>query len=78
MSRQRDRLIPIGAASPQARHHFTRFDQVNQLVGASEADPDLGFMARVMAVQPASHQLRRAAPVQTRQRTVQAHHDRDG
>ena len=33
-------------ASPQARHHFTRFDQVNQLVGASEADPDLGLMAR--------------------------------
>ena len=32
---------------PQALHHFTRFDQVNQLVGASEADPDLGFMARI-------------------------------
>ena len=37
-------------ASPQARHHYTRFDQVNQLVGASEADPDLGFMARMMAL----------------------------
>ena len=35
---------------PQARHHFTRFDQVNQLVGASEADPDLGFMGRTMAL----------------------------
>ena len=35
----------IRDASPQARHHFTRFDQVNQLVEASEADPDLGFMA---------------------------------
>ena len=59
MQRQRDALVPIGEvvadldgpvkaireASPQARHHFTRFDQVNQLVGASEADPDLGFMA---------------------------------
>ena len=22
------------ALTPQARHHFTRFDQVNQLVGA--------------------------------------------
>ena len=32
--------------TPQARHHFTSFDQVDQLVGASEADPDLGFMAR--------------------------------
>ena len=50
MSHKRDSLVPIGeafsglfvksihAASPQARHHFTRFDQVNQLVGASEAD----------------------------------------
>ena len=34
--------------SPQARHHFTRFDQVEQLVRASEADPDTGFMARLM------------------------------
>ena len=31
-------------------HHFTRFDQVNQLVGASEADPDRGFMARMLAL----------------------------
>ena len=35
-------------SSPQARHHFTQADQVNQLVWASEADPDLGFMARLM------------------------------
>ena len=34
--------------SPQARHHFTRFDQVEQLVRASEATPDTGFMARLM------------------------------
>ena len=40
----------IPAASPQARHHFTRFDQVNQLAKASEADPDMGFMARLMAL----------------------------
>ena len=40
----------IRNASPQARHHFTRFDQVNQLVGASEANADLGFMARTMAL----------------------------
>ena len=38
------------ALTPQARHHFTRFDQVDQLVSASEADPDLGFMARLMAL----------------------------
>ena len=64
MQRQRSELVPIGDAladlggpvkairdaSPQALHHFTRFDQVNQLVEASEADPDLGFMARTMAL----------------------------
>ena len=64
MQRQRGELVPIGDAlpeldvpvpairddSPQALHHFTRADQVNQLVNASEADPDLGFMARTMAL----------------------------
>ena len=51
MQRKRDWLVPIGkATSPQARHHFTQADQVNQLVNASEADPDLGFMARLMAL----------------------------
>ena len=64
MARKRDGLVPIGeaisdldgpvkelrAASPQAVHHFTRFDQVNQLIEASEADPDMGFMARTMAL----------------------------
>ena len=64
MARKRDGLVPIGEAladlsgpvaalrdaSPQAVHHFTRFDQVNQLVEASEADPDMGFMARTMAL----------------------------
>ena len=37
-------------ASPPARHYFTLSDQVHQLVSASEADPDLGFMARLMAL----------------------------
>ena len=64
MAREPDGLVPIGEvfsdlggpvkairdASPQARHHFTQADQVNQLVGASEADPDMGFMARLMAL----------------------------
>ena len=59
MQRKRDGLIPIeevssGLGGPvkkaiqtssQALHHFTQADQVNQLVNASEADPDLGFMA---------------------------------
>ena len=36
-----DALEPtLRDTSPQARHHFTQADQVNQLVGASEAEPD--------------------------------------
>ncbi|MDE2718210.1 MAG: replication protein RepA [Chloroflexota bacterium] len=64
MERKRGGLVPIGGAisdlrgplkeirdaTPQALHHFTRFDQVNQLVGAGEADPDMGFMARLLAL----------------------------
>ena len=37
-------------AKPQTVRPFTQADQVNQLVSASEADPDLGFMARLMAL----------------------------
>ena len=56
VARERDGLVPIAetlADLPgpvQARHSFTVADQVNQLVAASEADPDLGFMARTMAL----------------------------
>ena len=64
MQRQRGEVVPIAEAfsdlsgpvaalrdaSPQALHHFTQADQVNQLVSASEADPDLGFMVRLMAL----------------------------
>ena len=64
MQRQRGELVPIAEAfsdlsgpvaalrdaSPQARHHFTQADQVNQLVSASEADADLGFMARLLTL----------------------------
>ena len=62
MQRKRNGLVSIGGAlseldvpgiaadSPQARHSFTVADQVHQLVSASEADPDLGFMARMMAL----------------------------
>ena len=65
MQRKQDGLVPIGDAvsglddvlvsalretSPQAVHHFTQADQVNQLVSASEADPDLGFMTRLMSL----------------------------
>ena len=64
MDRKRDGLVPIGDAlsdldgpvpairdaSPQALHHFTQVDQVDQLVTARETDPDLGFMARLLAL----------------------------
>ena len=42
--------MPKDALTPQARYHFTRFDQVDQLAAAREADADLGFMARMMAL----------------------------
>ena len=64
MQRRKDSLVPIDdaladlsgpvqairEASPQALHHFTQADQVNQLVGASEAEADLGFMARMLVL----------------------------
>ena len=65
MPHKRDGFVPLGdiagtvelpgdraltPAAPQARHHFTRLDQINQLVDASEADADLGFMARLLAL----------------------------
>ena len=65
MQRQRGELAPIGEVvtglddelvpairndSPQAFHYFTLADQVGQLVEAREADPDLGFMARMMVL----------------------------
>ena len=40
----------LSPVTPQARHHFTLFDQVDQLVGASEADAELGFMTRLLAL----------------------------
>ena len=64
MPRKRDGFVPIGeltgtlpgvvprgrAMSAQTRHHFTTLRQVNQLIEASEAEPDLGFMARLLAL----------------------------
>ena len=64
MQRQRGSLVPVAEvvsgldgpvkairdASPQALHHFTQADQVNQLVGASEAEANLGFMARMLVL----------------------------
>ena len=70
MAHRRGELVPIAEAladlpgpvqalcepAPQARRGFTLADQVNQLVSANEADPALGFMARMMvlcSLQPA-------------------------
>ena len=64
MAHRRGELVPIAEAlddlpgpvqalcepAPKARRGFTLADQVNQLVGASEADPDRGFMARMMVL----------------------------
>ena len=43
-------VAAIRDATPQALHHFTLADQVDQLVSASEAEPDLGFMARLLTL----------------------------
>ena len=64
MQRQHGELVPIGEVvadldgpvkairetPPPARRGFTVADQVHQLVSASEADSDLGFMARMMTL----------------------------
>ena len=62
MQRQRSELVPVGeviGGLPSdvlppgigaSRHSFTVADQVNQLISASEAEPDMGFMARLMAL----------------------------
>ena len=63
MQCKRDGLVPVAEAiddlpgpvtalrrDPPAQHSFTVADQVNQLVGASEADPDRGFLGRKMAL----------------------------
>ena len=40
----------IRETAPEARRHFTLADQVNQPVAAREADADMGFMPRMMAL----------------------------
>ena len=64
MQRQRGELVPVAEViadlpgpvqalrktPPPARRGFTVANQVHQLVSASEADADLGFMARMMAL----------------------------
>ena len=64
MQREQEGLVPIGEAlagldgpvkairkaSPQVRRHFTLDDQIDQLIEAREADPDTGFMGRMLAL----------------------------
>ena len=63
MQRQRGELVPVAEViadlpgpvqalipSRSTQQHFTLADQVDQLVSASEADPDMGFMARLLAL----------------------------
>ena len=45
--------LPTKTVKPTRRRqtrHFTQLDQVTQLVAARAADPDLGFMARLLAL----------------------------
>ena len=45
--------LPTKTVKPTRRRqtrHFTQLDQVTQLVAARDADPDLGFMARLLAL----------------------------
>ena len=68
-----DRALTGGAAA----RRFTRLDQVTQLVEASEADAELGFMARLLALcsLPRTNPGNRT-PVHPTQRAVYARDDR--
>ena len=92
MQRKQTGLVPLGDLAldlpgvqvparrehaPQTRHHFTQLDQVTQLVGASEADAEIGFMARLLALcSSAAHQPRQPERVHPPQRTVHARDER--
>ena len=52
--------------TPQAVFHWNRDDQINALVRAREADADVGFMARLLAlVQSAAHGPRKPRQVRS-------------
>ena len=46
----RREFAPHRSAASSAPRPFTRFDQVTQLVNASESDAEIGFMARLLAL----------------------------
>ena len=82
MQRERDGMVLRGKAladldgsvkaisecAHQAVPHFIRADQVHQLVSASEVGPDMGFMARLMAlcVRPVRVNVRLQMPAMCR------------
>ena len=43
-------IVRDAATAPQARHHFRMLDQIDALVEARESGPDVGFMARLLAL----------------------------
>ena len=90
MQRKQNSLVPVAKviadlpgpvqaireASPQALHHFTQADQVNQLVSGQRSGPRPGLHgAADGTVQLPRTNSRQPAPVQARQRPLQAHHD---
>ena len=66
----------IHETPPPARRGFTQADQVDQLVWASEQDPEMGFMARMIALCSASRAPTPATSTSTSgsQRPLQTHH----
>ena len=45
-----DVTVPARRGRRGQARHFTQLDQVTQLVGVRDTDPDLGFMARLLAL----------------------------
>ena len=85
---KRGGFVPVGDLTldlPGARlsarrkaRHFTQLDQVTKLVAARDADPELGFMARLLALCSLPRTNPKPARVQARQRAVHALHDGNG
>ena len=53
---------PVAKGLYRQTRHFTQLDQVTQLVVARDADPDLGFMARLLALELKKIKKRLAGP----------------
>ena len=73
-------VVPRGRAmSAQTRHHFTTLRQVNQLIEASEGEPELGFMARLLALCSLPlHEPKTAGAIHPAKRPVQVDHASGG